>query len=114
MGNSSLKHTYYTIRQMIAHHSTSGCPLNPGDLFGTGTLSAPGESGYGSLLEKSQNGKRPFSIGSSGNTTMTFLRDGDTVCMSGLATHPSGAYSIGFGSCEGTLIPAIPIEPLTH
>lgn len=96
---------------MIAHHSTTGCPLAPGDLLGTGTLSAPGTEGYGSLLEKSQLGRQPFTLTSKDGVEVqrTFLQDGDTVRMSGKATAKNGEYCIGFGECEGTILPAIPL-----
>ncbi len=110
ISHSSLRHTYYTVRQMIAHHSTTGCPLNPGDLLGTGTLSAPGTEGYGSLLEMSHMGRRPFSVQSTvGEVQRTFLNDGDTVKMSGKATASNGEYAIGFGECVGTILPAVPM-----
>jgi fumarylacetoacetase len=96
------------MRQMMAHHSTTGCPLNPGDLFGTGTLSAPGEDGYGSLIEKSKMGREEFIISSKAKKR-TFLEDGDSVLMTGLARSENG-YCIGFGGCEGTILPAIPIQ----
>ncbi|SPO23577.1 related to fumarylacetoacetate hydrolase [Ustilago trichophora] len=112
ISNSSLRHTYYTIRQMLAHHSTTGCPLSPGDLLGTGTLSAPGTQGYGSLLEKSHMGKQPFKLSTKGGkeeVERTFLKDGDTVCMSAKAKGKSGEYWIGFGECLGTILPSIPL-----
>ncbi|CDR88136.1 related to fumarylacetoacetate hydrolase [Sporisorium scitamineum] len=108
ISRSSLRHTYYTIRQMIAHHSTTGCPLRAGDLLGTGTISAPGEEGYGSLLEKSWMGQRPFLLG--GGEERTFLEDGDTVRMSGMVVVVGeGGYSVGFGECVGTVLPALPL-----
>ncbi|KAJ1019396.1 hypothetical protein NDA16_004513 [Ustilago loliicola] len=111
ISHSSLRHTYYTIRQMIAHHSTTGCPLKAGDLLGTGTLSAPGTEGYGSLLEKSEMGKRPFKLTTSTGEQVerTFLQDGDTVKFEGRARSSDGAWSIGFGECVGTILPAIPL-----
>jgi fumarylacetoacetase len=110
ISHSSLRHTYYTVRQMIAHHSTTGCPLHPGDLLGTGTLSAPGTEGYGSLLEMSHMGRQPFGVQSaSGEVQRTFLNDGDTVKMSGKAVSQTGEYAIGLGECVGTILPAIPM-----
>ena len=95
---------------MIAHHSTTGCPLKPGDLLGTGTLSAPGTEGYGSLLEMSHMGRQPFSLANGGaEVNRTFLNDGDTVKMSGQAASKSGEYTVGFGECIGTILPAIPL-----
>lgn len=124
VSESSLRHTYYTIRQMIAHHSTTGCPLKAGDLMGTGTLSAPGQTGCGSLLEKCWAGKRAFALSTSTSAVKetdqeqqvvstpqsctvqrTFLEDGDEVVMTGLAIGESGA--VGFGECLGKILPAI-------
>ncbi|CBQ70829.1 related to fumarylacetoacetate hydrolase [Sporisorium reilianum SRZ2] len=105
ISRSSLRHTYYTIRQMIAHHSTTGCPLRAGDLLGTGTLSAPGEQGYGSLLEKCEAGRRPFALA---GEERTFLEDGDSVRMSGLVMGEEG-HAVGFGECVGCVLPALPL-----
>lgn len=106
ISHSSLRHMYYTVRQMLAHHSTTGCPMRAGDLLGTGTLSAPGTEGYGSLLEKSLAGRRAFTL--AGARERTFLEDGDTVCMTGLAQAADG-HSVGFGECIGQILPALPL-----
>lgn len=105
---SSLRHTYFTIAQMMAHHSATGCPLRPGDLLGTGTLSAPHPNGFGSLLERSKNGQGPFPLDAR-RADMTFLRDGDSVRMTGLtrATVEGMSFCVGFGECEGTVLPAL-------
>lgn len=100
-----MKHMYYTLGQMLAHHSTTGCSMRPGDLLGTGTLSAPRPDGLGSLLEKSKLGREPFGLGS--RKDMTFLRDGDSVRLTGSARGKG--YTIGFGHCEGTVLPALPL-----
>lgn len=81
--------------------------MNPGDLLGTGTLSAPHDDGLGSLLEKTHLGAKPFQL-SEDTPEQTFLRDGDSVKMMAKATSKDG-YCIGFGDCEGTILPAIPI-----
>ncbi|SAM78773.1 related to fumarylacetoacetate hydrolase [Ustilago bromivora] len=111
ISHSSLRHTYYTIRQMIAHHSTTGCPLKPGDLLRTGTLSAPGTEGYGSLLEKCEMGKRPFKVRISRGEEVerTFIQDGDTVKFEGTVKSSDEDWSIGFGQCVGTILAAIPL-----
>ena len=57
--SSDARHMYWTAAQMVAHHACNGCNLHPGDLLGTGTVSAPGEEGCGSLLETTQGGKAP-------------------------------------------------------
>lgn len=80
--------------------------MQPGDLLGTGTLSAPGSEGYGSLLEMSKMGKEAFALG---GEKRTFLEDGDTVKMEAKARSKSGEYCIGFGECVGTILPAVPL-----
>ncbi|MCO5563418.1 hypothetical protein L7F22_017060 [Adiantum nelumboides] len=105
VSRSSMKHMYYTLGQMLAHHSTTGCSMRPGDLLGTGTLSAPRPDGLGSLLEKSKLGREPFGLGS--RKDMTFLKDGDCVRLTGSARGKG--YTIGFGHCEGTVLPALPL-----
>ncbi|UZJ57581.1 hypothetical protein CBS101457_006901 [Exobasidium rhododendri] len=106
--NSNLQHTYYTAAQMLAHHTTTGCPMNAGDLLGTGTLSAPRPDGLGSLLEKSEMGRKPFTLKQGGGEERTFLKDGDSVRIRGVARGKG--YSIGFGDCEGSVLEAIPID----
>jgi fumarylacetoacetase len=104
--SSNLRHTYYTAAQMLSHHTTSGCPMKAGDLLGTGTLSAPRSDGLGSLLEKSEMGRKPFQLRRNGES-MTYLRDGDSVRIKGLAQGKG--YRIGFGECEGRVLEAFPI-----
>lgn len=105
IATSDMKHTYYTFAQMIAHHSSTGCPIRPSDMMGSGTLSAPVDSGLGSLLERSRLGREPFKLDET-RTDMTWLRDGDSVKMSANVPSPDGKYTIGFGECEGTVLPA--------
>lgn len=88
---------------MWAHHSCTGCRLRPSDMIGSGTISAPRRDGLGSLLEKSQGGKEPYTLGK--REDMTFLRDGDTVRMSAIAK--ADGYCIGFGDVEGTVLPPL-------
>jgi len=82
--------------------------MQPGDLLGTGTLSAPGNEGYGSLLEMSKMGKEAFTLGAKGEKR-TFLQDGDTIKMEAKARSKNGEYCIGFGECVGTILPAVPL-----
>src|SRR5262249_22975833 len=67
---------YWTVAQLVAHHSSGGCNLRAGDLFGTGTISAPGDGGLGSLLAISAGGRRPVELAS--RETRPFLEDGDS------------------------------------
>jgi fumarylacetoacetase len=94
---------YWTLGQLVAHHSSNGCNLRPGDLFGTGTLSGPALEESGSLLELSAGGKNPVSID---GEERRFLQDGDTVTLRGFGERP-GARRIGLGECSGTVLPAV-------
>ncbi len=100
---SNTRHLYWTVAQMVAHHSCNGCDLRPGDLFGSGTISAPGEEGYGSLLEATQGGRRPIALAS--GEERRFLEDGDEVVLRARARR-EGFAAIGFGECRGTIQPA--------
>ncbi|UYV38754.1 fumarylacetoacetase [Rhodobacteraceae bacterium D3-12] len=94
---------YFSAAQQLAHHTTSGCPMTPGDLLGSGTISGPTKPERGSLLELSWGGKEPLTLDT--GDTRTFLEDGDTLTLSG-AAHGDG-YTIGFGECTGTVLPAL-------
>jgi fumarylacetoacetase len=100
----SATHMYWTPAQLIAHHSSNGCDLQPGDLLGTGTISSPDPSGFGSLMELSIGGSAPLTLPNS--ETRSFLEDGDVVTMRAKA-EASGFRSIGFGVCSGEVLPAI-------
>ncbi|MEQ3710351.1 MAG: fumarylacetoacetase [Tateyamaria sp.] len=103
IAQTNYKEMYYSSAQQLAHHATSGCPMNAGDLLGSGTISGPTKSERGSLLELSWGGKEPLSLDS--GDTRTFLEDGDTLTLAG---HANGdGYKIGFGTCTGTIIPAL-------
>jgi fumarylacetoacetase len=95
---------YWTVAQLLAHHSSNGCNLAPGDLLGSGTQSGPGEGEGGSLLELSNGGRQPISLAS--GETRTFLEDGDTVTLKAWCERPR-AKRIGLGVCEGTVLPAL-------
>ena len=92
---------YWSAAQIVAHHSSNGCNLQPGDLIGTGTLSTDSDTGLGSLLEISQGGKQPLELPS--GETRSFLEDGDEVT---LKAWCDGAARIGFGGCVGRVVPA--------
>jgi len=94
---------YWTVAQLVAHHTVNGCSLSSGDLFGSGTLSGPRPEQAGSLLELSEGGKRPITL--SNGEQRTFLQDGDAVRLVGRCTK-AGFRSIGFGSCLATVLPA--------
>jgi len=94
---------YWTVAQLVAHHTVNGCALAAGDLFGSGTLSLPGEGQAGSLLELSNGGKQPITLAN--GEQRTFLQDGDSIRLAGRCEKP-GFRSIGFGLCEAVVLPA--------
>ncbi len=94
---------YWSAAQIVAHHSSNGCNLSPGDLIGTGTLSTADATGQGSLLEISQGGKAPITLPN--GEQRSFLEDGDELTLIGWCEAP-GAVRIGFGSCSGRVTPS--------
>jgi fumarylacetoacetase len=98
-----MKHAYWTIGQMVAHHTVNGCNLQPGDLYGSGTLTGPTAGEAGSLLELSVGGKQPVALGS--GETRAFLEDGDCVILRAWCER-DGYARIGFADCRGTVLPA--------
>ncbi len=104
---TSFRHSYWTVGQMVAHHTVNGCRLMPGDLFGSGTASGPTATEAGALIELVEGGKKPFTL--INGETRTFLEDGDTVVFrawcEGTGTR-AGVRRIGFGECRGTILPA--------
>jgi fumarylacetoacetase len=94
---------WWTLAQLVTHHTMGGCNLQPGDLLGTGTLSGPQPDQAGSLLELSGGGKAPISLPS--GEQRTFLQDGDTLTLRAWGEKP-GARRIGLGTCSGTVQPA--------
>lgn len=108
MASNFREAAYWTIAQLVAHHTVNGCNLQSGDLLGSGTLSGPAPDQGGSLLELSQGGKRTLRLAN--GETRTFLEDGDTVILRGYCEAP-GARRIGFGDCVGTVLPAVAPPP---
>ena len=100
---SNARHLYWTVAQLVAHHTCNGCNLRPGDIFGSGTISGPTGDSLGSLLEISLGGRQPLTLAS--GETRRFLEDGDTVIMQAHCRR-EGYAGIGFGECRGTIVPA--------
>ncbi|KPW04459.1 fumarylacetoacetase [Pseudoalteromonas sp. P1-11] len=100
---SSFKHSYWTVAQMVTHHTVNGCNFMPGDMLGSGTQSGPTHEEAGSLLELSRGGKEKITL--SNGEQRSFLEDGDNVIMRGWCEKP-GYARIGFGSVESTVLPA--------
>ncbi len=103
IARTNYREMYYSAAQQLAHHSTSGCPMNTGDLLGSGTISGPNKPERGSLLELSWGGKEPLTLDT--GETRTFIENGDTLTLTGAAK--GDGYSIGFGDCTGTVLPAL-------
>ena len=104
LSSGSSKEAYWTPAQLVAHHSSNGCNLKPGDLLGSGTLSGPAPESLGSLMELTQAGRNPIRL--PGGETRTFLQDGDAVVQRGRCER-GGAVSIGFGEAAGIVRPAV-------
>ncbi|MDO8277376.1 MAG: fumarylacetoacetase [Burkholderiaceae bacterium] len=100
---TSYRHAYWTLAQLVTHHTVNGCNLQPGDLLGSGTLSGPTLDQAGALMELSAGGKNPIALPN--GETRTYLQDGDTVALRGHCSR-EGTARIGFGECAGTLLPA--------
>ncbi|MDH5433376.1 MAG: fumarylacetoacetase [Gammaproteobacteria bacterium] len=100
---TSFKHSYWTVAQMVTHHTVNGCNFRSGDMIGSGTQSGPSHEEAGSLLELSFGGKE--SIALKNGETRTFLEDGDTVIMRGWC-EKEGFKRIGFGEATATILPA--------
>lgn len=103
LSRSNFKHAYWSVSQMVAHHTINGCDLQPGDLLGSGTQSGPTLEEAGALIELTVGGTKPFTLPS--GESRTFLQDGDTIIFRGASERP-GAARIGFGEVAGTLLPA--------
>ncbi|MEC4090645.1 fumarylacetoacetase [Pseudoalteromonas rubra] len=103
LSESSFKHSYWTVAQMVTHHTVNGCNFLPGDMLGSGTQSGPEHEEAGSLLELSRGGKETITLDN--GEERKFLEDGDKVIMRGWC-EANGFARIGFGSVEGTILPA--------
>ncbi|GAB1377926.1 fumarylacetoacetase [Pararhodobacter aggregans] len=103
IARTNYREMYYSAAQQLAHHTTSGCPMRVGDLLGSGTISGPTKDSRGSLIELSWGGKEPLTL--PGGATRTFLEDGDTLTLKGQCKGEG--YTIGFGDCTGTILPAL-------
>lgn len=103
---SNTRYLYWNARQQLAHHTVNGCNVRVGDIYASGTISAPYRGGEGSLIELTQKGAEPITLPD--GSTRTFLQDGDTIHLRGYASK--GNVSLGFGLCSGTILPAWPAE----
>jgi fumarylacetoacetase len=103
LSRSSLADLYWTPAQFIAHHTSNGCNLRPGDLLGSGTISGPTPDSRGCLLELTWRGTEPVQL--PGGEERHFLEDGDEVILRG-SCEREGFARIGLGECSGTVVSA--------
>jgi fumarylacetoacetase len=103
LSRSNLRELYWTLGQMVAHHTSNGCNLRTGDLLATGTVSGSETTARGCLLEITARGAQPVVLRN--GESRKFLEDGDTVILRGYCER-AGAARIGFGGCRGTIEPA--------
>ncbi len=111
MAECNTNNVVFSFAQMIAHHSRGGCALRPGDLLATGTISGPSKEREGCLMELSYSGTRPYTLSEIARPTKTiqraYLEDGDEVIFTAQFRHPDGQGNVGFGTCQGRILPGI-------
>jgi fumarylacetoacetase len=103
LAQSSFPTVYWTVAQMVAHHASNGCNLETGDLIGSGTVSGPERSSWGSLLELTARGSEPIALPS--GEKRGFIEDGDEIIFRGFCAK-AGYPRIGFGECRAIVLPA--------
>lgn len=103
VSRASFAGMYWTIAQLIAHHTSNGCNLRPGDLLASGTVSGPTKESRGCLLERAWRGTEPLQLPT--GESRAFLADGDEVVMRAWCER-EGHPRIGFGECRGRVLPA--------
>lgn len=101
--NSNFRNMYWNMKQQLVHHTVTGCNMQPGDLLASGTISGQTDDSLGSMLELSWQGSREIPLGDSG-AVRKFIQDGDTVSVTGFCQ--GDGYRIGFGPCDGKVLPA--------
>ena len=101
LSRGNFRDMYWTVAQLIAHHTSNGCNLQPGDLLASGTISGPAEESRGCLLELTWRGTEPLQLPT--GETRKFLEDGDTVILRAYCER-EGYPRIGFGECSGTVV----------
>jgi fumarylacetoacetase len=103
VSRGNFRDMYWTIAQLVAHHTSNGCNLRPGDLIASGTISGETKESRGCLLERTWRGTEPLQLPD--GETRKFLEDGDEVIMRAWCER-EGFASIGFGECRGVVLPA--------
>lgn len=104
MSRTSFSHHYWSVAQMVTHHTAGGCNLQPGDLLGSGTISGPEPAEAGALMELALAGKKPVQL--SNGERRSFLEDGDAIIFHGWCER-DGFNRIGFGFNHGQVLPAL-------
>lgn len=102
LSSTSFRHMYWNVCQQLAHHTVTGCNVRVGDLMASGTVSGPGEKEQGCLMELTHNGQAPLTL--KDGSTLTFLRDGDTIIIKGAAVKET--IRVGFGEAAGMVVAA--------
>ena len=105
ISRTSFSHHYWSIAQMVTHHTAGGCNLQPGDLLGSGTISGPEPAEAGALMELALAGKKPVQLGN--GERRSFLEDGDAIVLRGWCER-EGFHRIGLGLNHGQVLPALP------
>lgn len=103
ISRTNARYLYWSFAQMVAHHTVGGCNLNVGDVLATGTISGDSPGTYGSLLELTENGKRPLHL--STDSARTFLEDGDTVTLRGWGF--GHGHRVDLGDVSGKITAAL-------
>ncbi|BAY10705.1 fumarylacetoacetase [Calothrix sp. NIES-2098] len=101
LSRGSFQQMYWTIAQMLTHHSSNGCNLRSGDLLASGTVSGAEEGSQGCLLEMTQRGSKPIELPT--GEVRKFLSDGDEVILRGYC-EKGGYKRVGFGECRGKIL----------
>jgi fumarylacetoacetase len=103
LAKSNFKYMYWSMAQQLTHHTLNGCNVRSGDMMGSGTISGPTKDSYGSMLELTWRGQNPLTL--TDGTERKFINDGDNVKMR--AYCEKDGLRIGFGNCDGKVLPAI-------
>ena len=103
VSRSNFKYMYWNMAQQLAHHTVNGCPVNAGDMMGSGTISGPTPDSYGSMLELSWKGEKPLLL--SDGSERKFINDNDTVILRGHSEK--NGLRIGFGEVKTKLLPSV-------
>ena len=103
VSNTNGKNLLFSFQQMLAHHTIGGCPMNVGDLLGSGTISGTESGTEGAMIEQTKGGKEVIKL--EGGVERKFLQDGDTVVLRGICGDEDTGF-VGFGDCKGTIMPA--------